>query len=198
MLKLLNNFIVDCSTSWWKTLLLILGFVGTISALMQFTAEFPAVSGGHEPFDMQNALTATDIFIQLATYTDQAFELYMRFQVVDYFFPLFGGLMMATLCAFSLRALSAKAYAVIVEKKLLLLFLVPTVFDWLENITLLWAVTAWPDQIQIAATLAVTAKMAKLATLFISQPVALILLITGLPKWLYMRVTSGSNTNTAS
>jgi hypothetical protein len=198
MLTKLNSFIINCSTSWWKTLLLIIGFAGTISSLMRITASFPDASGGHEPFDMQNTLAATDIFDQLATYTDQAFELYAIFQFVDYFFPLFGGLMMATLCAFALRALSAKVYAVVVEKKLLLLFLVPTVFDWLENITLLWAVSAWPEQVEAAATLAVTAKMAKLVTLFITQPVAILLLIAGLSKWLYTKATSGRNTTAAS
>jgi hypothetical protein len=185
MLTKLNNFVIACSFSWWKTGLLILGFSGTISTLMLITAGFPDISGGHEPFDMQNSLSVSDIWAQLATYTEQAFSSYALFQVVDYLFPLLGGLMMAALCAFALRGLSAKAYATASNKKLFLLFLIPTVFDWLENLGLLWVIIAWPEQAQTAAVFAVTAKKCKLATLMLSQPVALLLLVAGLSKRLY-------------
>lgn len=188
MLTKLNHFIIACSLSWWKTTLLILGFSGTISTLMLITATFPDISGGHEPFDMQNSLSVADMWIQLATYTEQAFSRYALFQLVDYLFPLFGGLMMAALCAFALRGISEKAYSTASHKNLFLLFLIPTVFDWLENCGFLWVIIAWPEQADTAAAFAVTAKKCKLVTLMISQSVALLLLVAGLSKRLHTLV----------
>jgi hypothetical protein len=187
MLGRINDFIVDCSYSLSKTLTLVITFGLTLWQLQDVTAKFPAVSGGNVPFDMQNLLRPAQIYEQLPLYTDQAFNLYTWFQIVDYFFPLLGGLMMGALCAFAIRVLSERFWSLAKEKNLFLLFLVPTVFDWLENIGLLWVLAAWPEQSSAAANFAVAAKMCKLGTLFVTQPLALILLIAGLGKWFYQK-----------
>jgi hypothetical protein len=149
------------------------------------------MSGGHIPFDMQNSLTKEQVFEQLATYTDAAFDNYLWFQLVDFFFPLLGGLMMAALCAFALRTLSDKYSGIAVNRNLFLLFLVPTIFDWLENTGFLLVINSWPEAAETAATFGVTAKQLKLGTLLITQPVALVLLLAGLLKWIYRRVKPG-------
>jgi hypothetical protein len=192
MLSFINTFIIDCSRSWWKFLLLFIGQAGTMATLNNITAQFPAVSGGNIPFDMQNNLSAADIFTQLEGYTERAFDLYMIFQAVDYLFPVVAGLLLATVCAFALRTASAKYFAAAAQKNLFVLLLVPSAFDWLENINLLWVVTAWPDQAQLAANLAVAAKIGKLSTMTLAFIVTTGLLMWAVGAWLGRRFRSGA------
>lgn len=189
MLKNINQFIISCSQSWWKFLLIFAGQTGTMQMLNRITTEFPSVTAGDVPFDMQNTLKPEQIFVQLQDYTDRAFDLYMTFQAVDYFFPLFAGLLLATICAFALRHLSHDLYTTAVSRNLFVILLVPTVFDWLENINLLWVVLAWPETAEIAATLAVGAKMGKLTTMGIAFLVTAVLLISAAGNWIKNRVS---------
>jgi len=188
MISKTNQFIVACSQSWWKFLLIFLGQTGTMQVLMRITAEFPSVTAGDVPFDMQNTLKPEQIFTQLEGYTERAFDLYMIFQATDYFFPLFAGLLLATICAFSLRHLSPSYYAKATANNLFVLLLIPTVFDWLENINLLWAVAAWPEPALAAANLAVAAKMGKLATMGIAFLVTGALLLGAAGSWIARRI----------
>jgi len=188
MLSGINRFIIACSQSWWKFLLIFIGQFGTMRILTSITEEFPLVTAGDVPFDMQNTLQSGQIFSQLEGYTDRAFDLYMRFQAVDYFFPLFAGLLLATICAFSLRMASPRLYAVASQRNLFVLLLIPTVFDWLENLSLLYVVNAWPSQADLAANFAVAAKMAKLGSTGIAMLVTLALLLWGTSQWLSRRL----------
>ncbi len=192
MLAKLNSFIVNCSTSWWKFLLLFAGQIGTMQVLTRITDQFPAATNGDVPFDMQNSLSPADIYIQLEGYTDQAFDLYMVFQAVDFFFPLFAGLTLATVCAFALRHVSDKLYNIATAKKLFVLLLIPTLFDWLENINLLWVVLAWPDQVSLAANMAVLAKMGKLSTMAVAFLLIFALLIAAAIQWLRHKLVGKS------
>ncbi|MCH5375885.1 MAG: hypothetical protein JJ992_18095 [Planctomycetes bacterium] len=187
MLGTLNRFIISCSQSWWKFLLIFLGQTGSLQLLTRITNQFPAVAAGSEPFDMQNELTDGQIFTQLEGYTDAAFDLYTQFQLIDYFFPLFAGLLLATVCAFSLRIAAPGAYRTAEQNNLFLLLLVPTLFDWLENISLLRVVTAWPEQAQVAANVAVWAKMGKLSTMSVAFAVTGALLLAAATIWVRNR-----------
>jgi hypothetical protein len=187
MLGKLNEFIVACSESWWKFLLIFLGQTGSFQILGRITAEFPAVTAGDVPFDMQNSLSSEQIFAQLDGYSDAAFDLYYLFQLTDYFFPLFAGLLLATVCAFSLRVASPGLYATALSRKLFVLLLVPTVFDWLENLSLLRVVSAWPNQADLAANMAVAAKMGKLSTMSVAFLVTGVLLFWAAGKWAYSK-----------
>jgi hypothetical protein len=183
MLTRINSFIIGISVSWWKFLLVFIAFNSTLFGLQNITASFPDISGGHQPFDMQNDLQSYQIFEQLSTYTDQAFSAYSLFQAIDYFFPLFGGLVIAAIAAFSLRHLSTKYYEIAVSKNLFLLMFIPTICDWLENLTLLSVIVAWPEEAGTLAALAVAAKKAKLVTLLIAQPITLLLLLSAALRW---------------
>jgi hypothetical protein len=177
MLRKLNDFIIDCSKSWWKFLLLFAGQIGTISVLNMITVRFPAVTDNHIPFDMQNTLSSADIFQQLESYTPEAFTLYGWFQAVDYVFPVFAGLVLAVAGAFGLRHALPDLYTGVVNKGLLSLFMLPAVFDWSENLNLLWVITAWPNQATTAASLAVASKMAKLSSMVLVFAVVGLLLL---------------------
>lgn len=187
MLTRINRFIIACSQSWWKFLLIFLGQLGTMRVLMSITEKFPLVTAGDVPFDMQNTLQSGQIFSQLAGYTDRAFDLYKIFQAFDYLFPLFAGLLLATVCAFSLRMASPGLYATAVNKNLFVLLLIPTLFDWLENLNLLCVVSAWPHRVELAASLAVAAKMAKLGSMGIAFLVTLVLLLWATYQWIRKR-----------
>ena len=180
MLSRLNTLIIACSNTWWKFMLVVAGTFGTMGGLMAITGGFPAIAGGAEPFDMQNTLQFEEVFVQLAAYSDEAFIQYSWFQAIDYLFPLVAGLMLAALCAFSLRHISRDLYARIKSAKLFPLLLLPTLFDWLENINLLIVVSSWPERAETAATLALLAKAAKLGTLNAVWGITGLLLTTAL------------------
>ena len=187
MLSRINGFIIACSLSWWKFLLLFVATIATMGYLQAVTAKFPAITAGDIPFDMQNNLTVEQIFTQLEGYSEAAFSLYATFQAVDYFFPIFASLFLASICAFSLRTASPDFYAIALRKNLFLLLLIPAAFDWLENINLLWVISRWPEQSQTAAALAVIAKQGKLATLYIDWAASSLLLTWALVAWLISR-----------
>jgi hypothetical protein len=184
MLARLNELIIECSDTWWKFLLVLAVQVGTLQLLQRISNKFPEVSGGTPPFDMQNALQPAEIFEQLEAYTPQAFDLYAVFQAIDFVFPFAASLMIASACAFFLRHISTNFYQKLVSRKLLLLFLIPAAFDYLENIFLLWVVKAWPEQVEIAATLAVAAKMGKLTTMMVAFALSAILLVAATVAWI--------------
>lgn len=187
MLSKLNGLIVQCSSTWWKFLIVFLVQIASLLTLQRISNEFPATSGGVPPFDMQNALTPSEIFQQLEGYTAQAFDLYVIFQAVDFVFPFFAALMMASVCAFALRNFSSRLYEASVNKNIFVLLLIPAVFDYLENLNLLWAVNAWPEQVQIAASLAVAAKMGKLSSMMLAFGVAALLLLLAAGAWIARR-----------
>jgi len=183
MLSKLNRFIVNCSESWWKILLLFAGQFATLQGLSRITASFPAVSSGNIPFDMQNNLEPTQVFEQLDGYTEQAFADYYLFQAIDFAFPLFAGLFLATVCAFALRHAAPRWYVVAVDRKLILLLLLATVFDYLENLNFLWVVTTWPEPAELAAQLGVLAKKAKLTCMYTGFGVVALLLVGAAGRW---------------
>jgi len=183
MLESLNQYIIRCSFSFWKILLIFIGFAGSLRALMFIGDKFAINAGGHLPFDLQNSLTTEQMFIQLTEYTPQAVTLYYVFTAVDYFFPLLAGLFLATIWAFVLRHTLPRWYEIGLQKNLFLLLLVPALLDWLENILLLSAILMWPETPQNVAEAAVTAKQAKLATTLLAQGSTALIILTGLFIW---------------
>jgi len=187
MLKAVNGFIVNCSESWWKILLLFLGQMATMQGLNAITGRFPGITAGDIPFDMQNDLQPGQIFEQLAGYTDQAFSDYYLFQAIDFVFPLLAGLFLASLFTFGLRHAAPGWYVFVRARNLLVLMLLPVLFDYLENVHMLWVVSVWPEQVEIAAQLGVAAKQAKLATLFTAFGLTGLALLAALARWLGRR-----------
>ena len=63
MIVAINRFIVDCSQSWWKVLLLFVGQTATMQVLMAIEGRFPGITNGDVPFDMQNSLQPEQVFV---------------------------------------------------------------------------------------------------------------------------------------
>lgn len=183
MLATINRFIVDCSQSWWKVLLLFVGQTATMQVLMAIEAGFPAITNGDVPFDMQNSLRAEQVFKQLAGYSQQAFSDYYLFQLVDFAFPLLAGLFLASVCAFALRHAIPTWYQIATAKNLFALLLLATVFDYLENLNFLWVMASWPEKAELAAQLGVLAKQGKLACMFTGFALTGLFLLIALLRW---------------
>ncbi|MCP4000969.1 MAG: hypothetical protein GY727_08655, partial [Gammaproteobacteria bacterium] len=69
-----------------------------------------------------------------------------------------------------------------------LLLLIPSLFDWAENLNLLCVIISWPNKIELSAQLAVLAKQGKLAFMNVSFALTGILFITGLFGWIKSKV----------
>lgn len=192
MLESLNQFIVRCSFSAWKVLLLFLGFFGSLQALMFIGEKIAVQTGGYPPFDLQNFLTPEELLAQLPQYSDDAISLYLAFTTSDYLFPLFAGLFLATLWAFVLRHTKPRLYDTGVQKNRFVLLLIPTLLDWLENILLLTAIMMWPETPGMVAEAAVIAKQAKLVTTLIAQVSTGLLLVYGLIFWITSKLQQRS------
>ncbi len=178
MLELLNQFIVRCSFSLGGFVLLFVGFAGSLRTLLYIGEKFQPHAAGALPFDLQNSLTTDEIFSQLAGYSDKAYDLYYVFTAIDYFFPLFAGLFLATIWPYVLRHSLPRWYEIALQKNLFVLLLIPTLFDWLENISLLTVIVAFPNELNSAADAAVIAKQIKLATTYLAQASTLLIMLT--------------------
>lgn len=173
-MKRLQQLVLRCSQNGWLFVGALLGFALTLFALLQVGERFAIVTQGAEPFDLQNELTVSAIFAQLPTYTDQSRRLYLLFTLIDYLFPLCAGLWVAAAAAFFVRHTLPTFYQRMVERQGFLLLLLPTFFDWAENLTgaaliYLAPATHW------LATLLLLCKQAKLTTLYATQGLLLLL-----------------------
>ena len=165
------------SRSWRALAVTTVLFFGTFGLLMLAAAYFREASGGAEPFDLQNVLTADDVREQLAGYGDGAELRYLLFSAVDVFFPLFGALLLASVSAACLRSVSPRTYERAMRSRLILLFFVPTLMDWTENVFAVWLVVAGEPESSFAITGLLVAKAAKLATLVAAQATCVVAIL---------------------
>jgi hypothetical protein len=177
MLSALNRLIVRTSSSPMLFLAATVVMVATLAAILRIGASFPAIAGGAEPFDLQNGLTAADVLRQLPGYTVEARRQYALFTAIDYVFPFAAGLFLAAVIAFCLRRSFPGVYAALDARRLLPVLMLATLFDWSENVLVLAAIQSWPDTSGALATAIVVAKRLKLACVFLSQGLAVLLLL---------------------
>lgn len=168
-LDALTDVVERISRSWKAVLVVALLFVIAFGLLMAAAAAFSEVSADLDPFDLQNRLTGDDIRAQLALYTDDSAVRYLGFAAVDLLFPLVGALLLATVTAACLRTAAPRFYERVVGSNLLLLFFVPTLLDWTENVFAIWLVVAGEPASSFAIGGLVVAKTLKLLTLTAAQ-----------------------------
>jgi hypothetical protein len=190
MLGRLQDLIIRISVTWWLYAAVLFLFVGSLQALTRIGRLFPAYAGGAAPFDLQNDLVAGEVYPQLAGYTDQARELYYAFTLIDYAFPFFAGLFITATVAFALRTSLPRLYAALLASRLLLVLMLATAFDWLENVTALTTIVLYPAEVSWLPTLLVVAKKCKLATLLVSNGAMFAALLFAAGHWLVQRLRS--------
>lgn len=184
MLKRLQTLVVHTSRTWWLYLGVTVLFAGSLLSLLRIGELFPAHAAGNLPFDLQNGLAAADVYLQIAAYTAEARNLYYAFTLIDYAFPFFAGLFIAATAAFAMRNSLPKWYAALAARNLLPVFMLGTVFDWLENIAALSVISLYPTESSWLPILLVFAKKLKLFCVMTGQAVALLLLVYTAGTWL--------------
>lgn len=188
MIDRLQTLILWISRTWWAWLLVAaLGF-GSLRALLVIGADFPAAAGGAQPFDLQNGLSAAEVYPQLAGYTDRARELYLQFTIIDYAFPFFAGLFIAATVAACLRASRPRWHEAVVTRRLLPVLMIGSAFDWLENLAAIALISLYPSEYGWLPALLVMAKRLKLACVLLAQGVMALLLIYAAGHLLVRRV----------
>ncbi len=188
MLGRLQEFALRISRTWWLYLGVLVLFAGSLQALTRIGKMFPAFAGGASPFDLQNGLRADQVYPQLAGYTQPARDLYYAFTLIDYAFPFFAGLFITATVAFALRNSLPGVYAAVVSRKLLLVLMLPTAFDWLENVSAVSAILLYPTEIRWLPALLVATKQCKLATLVVSNVAMAAVVLVAAGNWLLQRL----------
>jgi hypothetical protein len=182
-----NDLVIQTSKSPWLFINSAVFAFGSLAfVFFNINVAFEATVGA-QMFDFQNSLTPEQIFAQLKNYDESTRALYHAFLFVDFYFPFFAGLVMAAAGAFAWRYLIPARYEIIRTRNLFVVFLIPTLFDWGENIFALTVVNAWPDALGWAAAGLVLCKKGKLAGIMILQAIVFLSLVLALLKWLGIR-----------
>jgi hypothetical protein len=188
MLGRLQDLVIRISKTWWLYLIVVVLFVGSLQALMRIGELFPEYAAGAAPFDLQNDLQPGQVYPQVAGYTEQARELYYAFTLIDYAFPFFAGLFISATTAFALRYSLPRVYDALVARKLLLVLMLATAFDWLENVAATSAIVLYPDEISWLPGLLVFAKKCKLGLIVFSNGVMLVSVLAAAGTWVARRM----------
>lgn len=188
MLGRLQDLAIRISKTWWLYLVVLFLFVGSLQALMRIGERFPDHAAGAAPFDLQNGLQASQVYPQIAGYTDQARELYYAFTLIDYAFPFFAGLFITATVAFALRYGAPRYYAAAVARRMLLVLMLPTAFDWLENIVAVSTIVIYPTEVSWLPWLLVFAKKCKLSFTLFSNGAMFLALLAAAGTWLARRI----------
>lgn len=188
MLERLQDLAIRISKSWWLYLIVLVLFVGSLQALMRIGDRFPEYAAGAIPFDLQNDLQPAQVYPQVAGYTEQARELYYAFTLIDYAFPFFAGLFITATVAFALRYCLPRVYEALVARKLLLVLMLATAFDWLENVAAVSTIVMYPDEISWLPLLLVLAKKCKLGCMVVSNGAMLLALLAAAGTWVARRI----------
>ena len=109
---------------------------------------------------------ASDMF---AAQTDDSAPAYLRFALVDLAFPLLGAMLLATVAAACVRSASPARYARWLASGAFLVFGVPALLDWTENVFATWLVVAGEPASAFAVGGLVVAKAGKLLALTVAQ-----------------------------
>ncbi|MFQ5633716.1 MAG: hypothetical protein ACE5G3_00100 [Gammaproteobacteria bacterium] len=183
-----NDLVVRVSHSAFLWLMSgVFAFGSLFFVFMNIRLAFEEIVGA-PMFDFQNDLTVEQIFAQLQHYDGQAHALYRAFLFVDFYFPFFAGLVLASAAAFAWRHLAPGFYEAIRNRALFALFLIPTLCDWGENTAAIIVVGAYPEELTWAATTLVVMKKCKLATMMLGNAITALSLAAAGLKWSGIRL----------
>jgi hypothetical protein len=120
-------------SAWWYGLITALTFV-SFAVLQGIDRQFLRLTGA-PVFDTQNNLTPALLRAQLPHYQGEARALYAYFAVIDMIFPLVAALFLALTWCWLLRQIGHPDLSGRWVNRLPLVAFVPTLFDYLENLT---------------------------------------------------------------
>jgi hypothetical protein len=176
MLSRLTRLLLAASRSWWLCgLIFVLNFL-SFRILFGLEDRFEALTN-LPVFDTQNSLTSEALVQQLPLYTGAAYVAYLRFAAFDFVFPLIAALFLAVVWAVLLRLQSGRVAQRLLGSNLPLLPFCATIFDWLENISLLAVTGATSPPGYLLLSSVILFKRLKLASLALIWVVTLLLLV---------------------
>jgi hypothetical protein len=161
-------------SAWWYGLITALTFV-SFAVLQGIDRQFARLTG-LAVFDTQNNLTPVLLRMQLPYYQGEARALYAYFAGIDMIFPLVAALFLALTWSKLLRRMSQPDLHNRWMKRLPLVAFVPTLFDYLENlsfISIIFLGATAPAVVEAA----VLFKKLKLASLGLCAAITVILAI---------------------
>ena len=187
-MKALNNLVIQVSHSAGLFIFsVILAFGSLFIVFFNINAVFEPIVGA-QLFDFQNDLTAAQVFEQLPNYNDAAIDLYYAFVFIDFLFPVFASLTLGAASAFAIRFLSSHWYDKLNGLNAFAIYFVPAMFDWIENISAIAVINAYPTEFTLAAGLLVIAKKGKLTTVMAMQLISWTILLVALLKWIGQKI----------
>ena len=183
----LNDLIIRWSRHWWPLLAAAVAGLVTFQLLDLIGQRFAAVTGGYQPFDLQNPLSLQAIEEQLPRYTAASRTQYSIFIAADMIFPVAAALPLALLLAKTLRGVDRGWAASALRRGLALTPFLVAVLDWIENGFFVAVVALYPRAIATWATLALAMKTTKVGLLVLLNPMIAGLALYAVIAWLAAR-----------
>lgn len=168
----------------WPVLVALALQLGLFRLLRITGKRFEGMTEGHEPFDFQNKLTVAQIDEQLPDYTAESKRLYTLFFVIDFFFPFIASIFLSLLWAVLLPRPEAPLYGQLLRWNAPLFAFLPALFDWGENVCFLVIINRYPVVMPRLARIGVVFKRLKLAALFATIGVTMLLLLVTGVMWI--------------
>jgi hypothetical protein len=189
MIRQLSDFIVGTSRSFPRFLLAAaLGPATLFLVLFPIMRGFAALSGGLQPFDWQNELTAAEVIEQLPAYTEPMRQLYYAHAFIDYVFPIFVAAFFGAIAAFALRHGVPRLYDRAARLGIFALYFVSVPFDYCENTGSLAAILFYPSPPGPWADLILFGKSVKLTTEFLIPGATALALVVAAGGWVLARL----------
>jgi cellulose synthase/poly-beta-1,6-N-acetylglucosamine synthase-like glycosyltransferase len=159
---------------------LIVAALNFVSFRVLFTLEdrFEAIAGV-PTFDTQNDLTSATLLQQLPRYVGAARAAYGWFAAFDWVFPFIASLFLAVLWAWLLRTNALSIAQRLLQWTMPVWVFAVTLFDWLENISLIAIVYAGVRSARVVEA-AIVWKQLKLAGLTASAAITVLLVVLAL------------------
>jgi hypothetical protein len=175
-MRQLTHFFIWVTKKWWVVIFVFLLNFASFRILFGLEHRFTNLTG-LKVFDTQNDLTAQRLLEQLPAYVGETRRAYTAFAAFDYVFPIVAALFLVMVWTLLLRVNTTRLAKRLLNCNVSLLPLVVTLFDWLENISIagVLATTASPNSIFVNAV--ILFKRLKLAGLFTTGFLSVVLLL---------------------
>jgi hypothetical protein len=169
----IRDLLIAISRRWWAVVLVFVLNFAAFTVLFALEDQFEALAGV-PTFDTQNDLTAARLIEQLPLYQGEARAAYMRFIAFDFVFPFVAALFIAVLWTLFLRLNTWKIAVRLLAVGTPLFAFIGTLWDYLENVSLLTILNTGASQTWI--DLALMFKGLKLTWLFLNAPITAVIL----------------------
>jgi hypothetical protein len=180
----IRRFIHFLGSKWWRVLIITVVNLASFTLLFSLEQRFQTLTG-QPVYDTQNNLNHATLLEQLPLYEGEAREAYYIFAAYDFILPLIAALFVAVVISWLLQHNPTTLAKRLQDWNLPLLAFVGTVFDWLENVSLIAVIEYGASVPEIWLNAAILFKRLKLAMLSLSGTTLMVILIFTVAASLY-------------